>query len=150
MGNFDLLITISKSARIIVPLIEWSPNFALGVAKVDADHRELIELINQLHERLKLGENQSAVFNLFADLYGRVTKHFAYEEAIMRSRHYDQYEEHQADHQCLLDEITTIMCDWEGNSLVNIEATTTRLYDWFCRHFQSHDARLHNLVGIVD
>ncbi len=136
--------------RIAVSIIEWSPGFSVGVAKIDADHRELIDLINQLHGYLELGEKQTVVVNLFGDLYGRVTKHFAYEEAIMRSRHYDQYEEHQADHQCLLDEITTIMCDWEGNSLVNNEATTKRLYDWFCRHFQTHDARLHNLVGIID
>lgn len=131
-------------------LIEWNSRFAVGIDKVDTDHRELIELINQLHDRLKFGAKRSAIVNLFADLHGRVSKHFAYEEAIMRSRHYDQYEEHQADHQYLLDEITNIMCDWEGNSRVNNEATTERLYGWFCRHFQTHDARLHNLVGVMD
>jgi hemerythrin-like metal-binding protein len=133
-----------------VSIIKWSPEFSLGVAKIDADHRELIDLINKLQGYLKLGEKQTVAVNLFGELYSRVAKHFAYEEAIMRSRHYDHYEEHQADHQNLLDEITTIMSDWESNALMNKEATTKRLYDWFCQHFQTHDARLHNLVGIMD
>ncbi len=133
-----------------MPLLQWDQAFLVGVDKIDADHRVLVELINELHEQLKHSAPRTGIINRFAELYSHVTKHFAHEEAIMRSRNYDQYEVHQADHQSLLDEITTIMCDWEGNSGVNSEATTKRLYDWFSQHFQTHDARLHKLREFVE
>ena len=40
-------------------LIEWKEEFSVGVPDVDHEHRELIALINQIHDRLEASIKQS-------------------------------------------------------------------------------------------
>ncbi len=71
--------------------------------KLNAEHRRQVELLRQL------GERESGMLELLGNLYASYAKHFAYEEAVMRTQCNEGYEAHQADHQRLLDEITTAM-----------------------------------------
>jgi hemerythrin-like metal-binding protein len=125
-------------------LIEWKPEFYLGIPKMDADHHYMIGLINGLNEQLQSGEHQTFIIGILEELYSSAAKHFAHEEAIMRECGYDEYEEHEADHRRLLDRVTTWLSDYPTKRLH--EGMAKWLANWFCNHFQSHDARLHRPV----
>ncbi len=127
-------------------LIEWKSEFSLGVPLVDNEHREMIDLVNQLHQKVKSQEQDAGIVDFLEDLYACAAKHFAHEELMMQSRRYSAFEHHQADHQRLLNELTSMMFEVQDGMLNNIEAMTERLYDWFCIHFKTHDAPLHRLV----
>jgi hemerythrin-like metal-binding protein len=74
--------------------------------------------------------------------------HFALEERIMRERRYDQYADHKADHERLLDDIRDIMDRHEADAYFNYEvALVAELGDWFTGHFGTKDARLHKTIG---
>ncbi len=119
-------------------LIEWNPGFSHGIRKMDADHRNMIGLINGLDEQLQSGHHQTAIIDILEELYSSAAKHFALEEAIMREC---GYEEHEADHRQLLDRVTAWMSDYQTERLHDHMADW--LAHWFCNHIQSDGAWLH-------
>ena len=129
-----------------MPLIEWKDEFNTGVAEVDAEHRELIELINELHASAVGNGSWDAIIDFLGEIYARISAHFALEEKIMLEQRYDQYEDHKADHERLLEEIRDIMDEYEDGS-DGEELLASRLNDWFTLHFKTKDARLHKHLG---
>jgi hemerythrin-like metal-binding protein len=128
-------------------LIEWKDEFSVGIADVDHEHRELIELINKLHAATS-GENSSlTVLDFLGEIYAHVSAHFALEEKIMREHNYDQYQDHKDDHERLLDEIRDIMDDYEEDAYFSDEEFASHVGRWFTGHFKIRDSRLHKKLG---
>jgi hemerythrin-like metal-binding protein len=128
-------------------LIEWDENYSVGVAAVDHEHRELIGLVNEAHDRLMRPGAADAVMDFLGEIFARISAHFALEEQIMRVRNYDQYDAHKADHERLLDEIRDMMDDYEDGELFSEALLAQQLQTWFAGHFRTHDARLHRYLN---
>lgn len=129
-------------------LLEWKDEFKVGIASVDHEHRQLIALINDLHGGLAGRPPKDAVAGVLGEIYAKIAAHFALEERVMRERNYDQYQDHKADHERLLEEIRDIMDRFEGDAYFNYEsALAMELSDWFAVHFRTKDARLHRALG---
>jgi hemerythrin len=132
-----------------MPLIEWRDEFNTGIAEVDHEHRELVDLINQLHEQLQRDADHDTVSAFLGEVFARISAHFALEETVMRKHRYDEYEAHKAEHEALLDGIRDIMDDYEAGSYANAdEALATTVQAWFVNHFKTKDARLHKQLGV--
>ncbi len=129
-------------------LIEWKDEYKTGIASVDYEHESMIRLLNELYACMKEKESKSAVLDFLGEVHARISAHFALEEKIMRERDYDQYAEHKADHEHLLDEIRDIMERYERSADVDYdEALSRELQAWFSDHFKSKDSRLHRMLG---
>jgi hemerythrin-like metal-binding protein len=128
-------------------LIEWRKEFETGVADVDHEHRELVDLINRLHGEMVAGAGKARVSDFLGEVFARIAAHFALEESIMRKHRYDEYAAHKAEHEALLDEIRDIM-DAAHESAGYGEALSGTVRDWFVNHFRSKDARLHRKLGV--
>lgn len=128
-------------------LIEWKDQFRLGVPAIDFEHRELIELINQLYGSVQQDGADTTTADFLGELYTRITAHFALEEKIMRDARYDEYDDHKEDHERLLDDIRDLMDDYEDGVYVDLERFGARLDEWFSEHFRTRDARLHKRLG---
>lgn len=130
-------------------LIEWRKDFETGVADVDHEHRELVDLINQLHNELGSETGSAPVEDFLGEVFARISAHFALEESIMRKHHYDEYLEHKTDHEKLLDDIRDIMDDYGSGKYMDYEAALSdAVRDWFVDHFKTKDARLHKMLGV--
>jgi hemerythrin len=127
-------------------LLQWKEHYSVGVDAVDHEHKELITLINRLHDELMAKGEELSIQGFFGDLFKGISAHFALEERFMRERRYDQLDQHKADHERLLDEIRDIMDEFEGHEIASAELGA-RLDAWFSRHFETHDARLHKALG---
>ena len=135
-------------------LIEWKEQYSLGVPAIDHEHRELIDLINELYASVAgsatntttATDSDVTVADFFGELYARVGAHFALEEKIMRDNDYDEYRGHKADHERLLDDVRDLMDDYEDGVYVDVEGFGQRLDEWFSEHFRTRDARLHKKI----
>ncbi len=114
-------------------ILDCKTTFQGGISKLDAEHHEHLELMQQL------GEREAAMIELLGNLYASYTKHFAYEEAIMRAQCYDGYDEHQADHQRLLDEITTAMFHYRSGRQHDNAKVAKTLAESFRDHLLNYD-----------
>lgn len=130
-------------------LVEWRDSFKIGIESVDYEHRQMIELINAVHEKLSDDAPKSQVLDVLGEVYARISAHFALEERIMQSANYDLYEDHKADHERLLDQIRDIMDGYENGTIPTAESELSmRLNSWFTDHFKTKDARLHRHLGV--
>lgn len=127
--------------------LEWKNEYSLGIPEVDYEHRELIGLINDLLLQLNENGSSAGITDSLGEVYARIALHFALEEKIMREQNYDQYREHKADHDRLLNEIRDIMDEYENSEKIDTDAFATRLDDWFSAHFRTMDARFHRHLG---
>jgi hemerythrin len=131
-----------------MPLIEWRKEFETGVAEVDHEHRELVELINELDAAVDTDAPPERVGEFLGEVFARISAHFALEETVMRKHRYDQYADHKADHEKLLDQLRDIMDSHEAGAYLDYRTALKRsVRDWFVDHFKSRDARLHRLLG---
>jgi len=127
-------------------LIEWRDEFSLGIPSVDHEHKELIELINATHERLRHGARHADVEDFLGEMFARISAHFALEERTMLAQAYPEYWAHKGDHERLLDQLRDIMDDFEASDALDVDVLSTRLDDWFTIHFKTFDARLHQRI----
>ena len=130
-----------------MPLLQWKDNYSVGIAAVDHEHKELIDLINQLYDELMARREPLVASAFFGDLIKAISAHFALEERFMRERSYDQLSQHKADHERLLDDILGIMDEFDRDESTSREDLAARLEAWFSRHFETHDSRLHKALG---
>lgn len=128
-------------------LIAWRESFEIGIESVDHEHRELIELINELHDGLGRGATRETVADFLGEIHARISAHFALEERVMRELEYDEYAEHKEDHETLLDDIRDIMDAFDESGHTDFEAGLgEQLQTWFGEHFRTKDARLHTFL----
>ena len=126
-------------------LIEWREEFSVGVPSVDLEHRDLINLINDLHGLLGEGATQEQVVTALGEIYAQISAHFALEEKFMRDVRYDGLDEHKEAHEELLDELRDIMDRVEDDGSFEEERLSRELERWFTEHFRTQDARLHSI-----
>ena len=113
--------------------------------ELDDEHRDLIEIANRLYQQIRSGRYQTTVIDALEALHTSAADHFAHEEEMMRNQHYAAYEEHRADHRRLLAEVTAMIHQCE-DGVDDDEALAKWLYEWFCNHFKTHDAPLHEQI----
>jgi hemerythrin-like metal-binding protein len=127
--------------------LEWQDKFSVGVPEVDHEHRELIRLINDLHDALTQKLPAESVRSKLGEIHAGISAHFALEEKNMQSWRYPGYPDHKVDHERLLDEVGDFMDACESGIPADTEAFGDRLNAWFETHFQTHDARLHGWLA---
>jgi hemerythrin len=125
-------------------LVTWREAFSVGVAEVDYEHQELIELINELHRSVLEGVTRAQVVAGLGEIYAQIAAHFALEEKVMRESHYRALPEHKMDHEALLDDLRDIMDEVEDDGEFDDAQLATDLDRWFSDHFRTHDAKLHS------
>jgi len=128
-------------------LIEWKDKFEVGIPDVDHEHQEIINFINSMHDAMSEENATTSVMDFLGEIEAHISAHFALEEKVMRASKYDQYTEHKADHERLLDELRDIMDDYEENAYFSDEEFAGHVERWFCGHFRTKDSRLHKHLG---
>lgn len=127
-------------------LIKWKEEFSLGIASVDLEHRELIDLINELHDMALDKADQDSVSAMLGEIFAQISAHFALEEKYMIDSRYPHYADHKKDHESLLDELRDIMEQVETAGRYDESALMNTLDAWFSVHFKTHDSRLHTSI----
>jgi hemerythrin len=128
-------------------LIAWKDEFSLGIEPVDVEHREMIELINNLDASMQENASHAAVVAMLGEIYARIAAHFALEEKIMRDAGYTEYEAHKQEHEQLLDVLLDVIDSVDENGRYDRATLSKELDRWFSDHFRTRDARLHHELG---
>lgn len=131
-----------------MPLIEWQDEFRIGIPSVDHEHKELIALINALHEGLSGDATSEKIGRFLGEVDTQIAAHFALEERTMRDMNYDQYADHKADHDKLLEQIRDIADAFDAGLYLDYsDQLAEHLKVWFSEHFRTKDSRLHHFTA---
>ena len=124
-------------------LLNWKPEFSVGVESVDYEHQQMIQLINEIYNEMKTRRDMDSIEQFIGDVHFAISAHFALEERLMRESGYEEYEAHKEDHEELLDQLREMMDIFAADPDKGFSYLQDRLADWFEHHFSTFDARLH-------
>jgi hemerythrin len=118
----------------------WQDEYSVGHATIDAQHRKLIDILNDLHELLNRdsGADSSAeVAAVFDQLAAYVMTHFAFEEQLIADIGYPVHKvaEHKRQHDLLLARVQEVMnAHHEGDTQALANLLPYLYGDWLIDH----------------
>jgi hemerythrin-like metal-binding protein len=83
---------------LIVRLFKWSKAHAVFIPEIDAEHKNIFRLADELHQAVVGGAPPDQAQAILRELIARGEDHFAHEERLMRSTHYLALAWHKGQH----------------------------------------------------
>lgn len=125
--------------------LEWDDSYSVGDEHIDAQHRQLLEIINRLGALISGDVESSGVSpqGIFDELARYVTSHFAYEEQRMVDAGYplDLVEVHRGEHRAILAQLQAFEAHMESGDQEVMRDLLPFLYgDWLINHICAVDA----------
>jgi len=125
----------------MVKFIEWSSALSVGIEEIDAQHKVLVDLLNQVHEAIQQRKGAEATKDIVEQLGEYTRIHFAVEESLMRILHYPGYERHKEEHDRLIEQLNGFRTKLqEGTGSISFELAHF-LKVWLTRHIMEGDKR---------
>lgn len=123
--------------------ITWRDEFLVGVARIDEQHRRLIDMLAGFYGALAEGEHsQTALGELLDGLLDYAQYHFSTEEELMRQSDYPRSPSHRDEHATFVAKATDMAGRFaRGRLILSIEATAF-IRDWLFNHILVADKEL--------
>jgi hemerythrin-like metal-binding protein len=119
--------------------LEWRAEFSVHIPQLDAQHRQIIELIGELRACAQSGKADQLVPAALdkIDCYARA--HLKREELVLRVRRYPGYAEHKAEHQAYIEKVASLRVRSDRRDIgVRI---SNFLMEWWRNHILTSDQR---------
>jgi hemerythrin-like metal-binding protein len=119
--------------------MSWTVELSVGIESIDAQHRELIELLNNIHEARLQGAERATIGKLLTDGLRLTAAHFEHEEKIMKENGFPLLAEHKKEHDSLIDEVKTVAHSFAAGRKVDSQNVEQFLKAWWIRHIKTSD-----------
>ena len=83
-------------------LTTWNDSYSVKVEKLDAQHKDVFEMINELADAMRKGEGAAAIQPTLTRLMEHLCIHIEDEEELMRRTGYPELAAHQEEHRLYL------------------------------------------------
>ncbi len=90
----------------------WNPAWISGISSIDQQHRQMLNMANELIKCLHDPENSTACRDLFAKILETFKQHCEDEEKILAGLHYTDLAPHAVLHRRLIEHGTSILRNW--------------------------------------
>lgn len=117
----------------------WSDAYLTGDATVDQQHRNLFQMVNDLHEAVVSGKGKDVLKPTLKRLATYTVEHFATEERLMQRAGYPGLPGHKAKHETLAGQATKLIADYDTGKAVLSITLSTFLADWLRHHINEED-----------
>ena len=122
-------------------IIEWGPEFELGIEIIDNDHRVIVKHLNELQLAMMFGKGKDIIGEILNGITAYAMHHFKTEERYMLEFCYPGYSEHKAQHEFFLKKVREFYDKLRaGNAGLTLEVFNF-LRDWLEAHVQNMDRK---------
>ena len=123
-----------------MPLIEWSDKFSVGIPSIDAQHKKLVGMANELCDAMEAGHGTAVLKKTLEGLIGYTVTHFKYEEKLFAGTGYEASAAHKGEHEELTRQVLAIQEKVEkGMSSAQCIQLMICLRDWLTNHILRSD-----------
>jgi hemerythrin len=121
------------------PRIEWRDSYSVGIEELDAQHRKLLELINEISKADDAGTSKSSCFAILNSMIRYAEEHFTTEERYLESNAYPKCLEQKRAHEKFVQETFDKARQLEEEGMLTIGGITMYLEDWYKDHILGFD-----------
>lgn len=123
--------------------IQWTPDLAVGVEKIDEQHHELFRRFDVLVDACKARRGKEEVGRLLDFLNEYVISHFSEEESLMVGSDYPDFNGHLAQHKHFIRKLDDLREELlrDGPSTGVVIKTNQTVLAWLIEHIKQVDTR---------
>jgi hemerythrin len=118
---------------------KWTKAHAVYLPQVDAEHRNLFRMAEELHQAVRTGVEAARVLELVRPLLAAIQEHFAHEERVMKLAECSDYTWHKEQHDNALKRAGSFLKDIEAGD----SEAPMKMLEYLNRWFKDH-------VGLTD
>ncbi|HEY3399616.1 MAG TPA: bacteriohemerythrin [Geothrix sp.] len=122
--------------------MEWRAALEIGHAKIDSEHRSLVDALNRLHAAMKQGKGRDEIERILLFLKDYTVEHFQGEERLMMAHGYPGTAMHCAIHADLVKQVGDLITGYRSGKTVLTSAVLDFLEAWLVKHIQGEDTAL--------
>ena len=117
--------------------LHWVPELDTGIAEIDAQHRRIVDYINQLQE-LRHSHDREGLSNVIAEMVDYTMSHFAFEEALNENAGYMFAGPHKKVHDLFTRKVAEMQSRFDAGEDVTVELHGM-LSRWLFNHIRNED-----------
>ncbi len=121
---------------------EWAQDMVIDDGPIDADHRNLVDLVNELHTATCEGRGQEVIKNIMERVMRYTKEHLIREEQIMASIQFPNLERHVQGHAKFAKQLGDLQLKFEHGSITVASQLSTVLRDWLSLHIRRSDKEI--------
>lgn len=122
-------------------LINWDASLSVDIIEIDSQHKQLVAMINDLHQAMLEGKSRDVLGKIIINLLGYAKEHFGTEEKYFERYQYPEAEPHKKEHALFVQKVNTFKEDFEqGRIGLSIEVMDF-LSQWLKQHIKDVDKR---------
>lgn len=122
-------------------LVSWDDSLSVGVAELDEQHKQLVSMINDLHEAMVSGKSKEAMSGVLDALTSYTVSHFANEEKYFDQFGYLSAATHKFEHKQFVDKVSEFKANFEQGKAMLSNEIMLFLKDWLVNHIQGSDKK---------
>lgn len=124
----------------IVSYVAWNDGMSVGVRAIDQQHRQLLALINELHEAMTQGQGSTVLRQIVDGLIEYTHGHFTTEESYFEACGYADCAAHKQQHRDFVAKVTDFKQGFDEGRLMLTLDVMSFLGEWLVDHIQGSDA----------
>ena len=132
-------------------LFKWSSALSVYLPEIDAEHRAIYRLGDELHKALLAGADPAQLKPILVNLLESAEQHFRHEERLMRAVHYTAFAWHKRQHDAARKRAKALAKRIEAGDSAAAGELLKFLSDWLRDHMAVADrmmgARLRNYLA---
>jgi len=132
--------------------LKWSAELSVNIQEIDAQHRQLFELIGELEQAMTSGAERQIMDKVIRELNVYVREHFTTEERLMKRHEFPSLEAHVDQHEAFVDKLLNLELDHLGGRVDISRELLDYLDQWLKGHVVERDqeyAKYFKEIGVI-
>ena len=121
--------------------LKWKDDLSVGIDELDGHHKDLILLINRLHDAKEKGLGDEVLMEIVTELFNYANYHFTAEEALFEEKDYPHALEHSEQHLEYRERLGELRDMVEAGIESAQGDLLSFLNSWWMNHIKVHDKK---------
>jgi hemerythrin len=121
--------------------ISWTDKFSVGYESLDNQHMKIIQLINTLIDHRDMPINSEVMEDIIGELLKYSSQHLEYEENLLQSLEYPEYQEHKKLHAEYVETIAGYTIEAINTKVIKTPVFLNFLKYWWAEHILKEDMK---------
>ena len=135
-----------------MPLITWDDSIALNISEIDNQHKQLVNIINEMFDAMKDTRGIDVIDDILKRLVDYTDYHFVTEERYFDQFRYSESEHHKEEHRYLVEQVDEFKKAFDEGKIKRADSDSVLTVDlwkllknWLMNHIKTSDKKYASL-----
>lgn len=125
----------------------WSEKYSVGVRELDSQHKQLMNILNELYEAMQSATDKAKLSKIIGELANYTKIHFATEEKYLEKYNYAGLTGQKNEHAKFIQKVQAFKDDFESGKLALSLNIASFVKDWLSNHILGSDKQYESFLN---